>query len=257
MAFPNFKNKHAHDAIFSPKDFILYKKILKMCPKGKAPEAVIICYVKKLFDKIVKEHGSKKLDFFPGQFYLLKGTKNKVAITGRFGIGSPVASVVMEELIALGVKKFINIGAAGTLQKNLKVGDIVLCDKAIRDEGTSHHYIKTSKYSFPSKTLTGEIKKYLDEKNIDYFVGPSWTIDAPYRETVKEARQYQKEGVLTVEMEASALFAVAKYRKVKIASLFAISDSIAELKWKPRFHGKKYRKSIEKIFEIAKEILMD
>jgi len=58
-------------------------------------------------------------------------------------------------------------------------------------------------------------------------------------------------------MEASALFAVAEYRKVEIGALFTISDSLAELEWKPKFHSKKFKKGLQNVFEIAKKVLME
>jgi len=150
----------------------------------------------------------------------------------------------------------VTIGAAGALNRHLEIGDIVLPDRAIRDEGTSHHYFKYAKYSYPSKKTFTKIKKLLDKSGKKYFTGTTWTIDSPYRETVAEVRHYQKEGVLTVEMEASAMFAVAKYRNAEIGALFVISDSLAELEWKPRFHTKKFKKSLENIFKIAVSSLL-
>ena len=120
----------------------------------------------------------------------------------------------------------------------------MVCEKAIRDEGTSHHYLKHSKYAYASKGMTNKIIISLEKLNQKYFIGTSWTIDAPYRETVAEAKQYQEEGVATVEMEASALFAVAQYRNVELGAIFTISDSLAELQWKPKFHLKKTKKGL-------------
>ena len=96
----------------------------------------------------------------------------------------------------------------------------------------------------------------LDRCKVKYHVGTSWTTDAPYRETLAEIRKYQSEGVATVEMEAAALFAVAEYRKVDMGSFFTISDSLAELEWKPEFHGETAKKSLETIFKVAVEVLM-
>ncbi len=224
MAFPNFKNKHANDSMFSPKDYLEYQKKREKYDKFNPPEGVIFCYSKELMEHVLENHKTKKVQRFYGEMYLLSETKNKVAIAGKFGIGAPVVATLLEELIAFGVKRFISIGTAGTLQKNLKVGDLVVCEKAIRDEGTSHHYLKPSKYAYASKVMTQRIENALDALKQKYFVGTSWTVDAPYRETVAEARQYQKEGVATVEMEASALFAVAQYRGVEIGAMFTISD---------------------------------
>ena len=78
----------------------------------------------------------------------------------------------------------------------------------------------------------------MNRARVPYRAGVSWTIDTPYRETVAEARRYQAEGVLCVEMEAAALFAVAKVRALQVASAFTISDSLADLVWNPlEFHG--------------------
>jgi uridine phosphorylase len=123
--------------------------------------------------------------------------------------------------------------------------------RAIRDEGTSHHYLSPGKYAYPSKPLTERLGKVLKDLRKEYHLGTSWTIDALYRETVAEARHDQQDGVATVEMEASALFAVAEHRKVDIAALFTISDSLADLKWRPEFHSLKTREGLEIMYRAA------
>jgi len=256
MAFPNFENKHANDSMFSPSDFLEYRKTKGKHDKFDPPEGVIFCYSRKLMKYILKRHKVRKVQMPPGEMYLINETKNKIAIIGNFGIGAPVVAAILEELIALGVKKFISIGTAGTLQKNLKIGDLIVCEKAIRDEGTSHHYLKASKYAYASKKMTERIKKSLDNLGQKYFLGTSWTIDAPYRETVAEAKQYQKEGVATVEMEASALFAVAKYRKVEMGAIFTVSDSLAELQWSPNFGSKKTKGGLKNLYKAALATLL-
>lgn len=257
MVFPNTKGKHNFDSMFTPKEFMDYRKRVGKYPKFKTPEGVILCYQKKLMEYILKNHKVTRAEGFYGEMYLLNETKGKVAIIGKFGKGSPAAVTLLEELIAFGVKNFISIGTAGTLQKTIPIGSLVVCEKAIRDEGTSHHYAKPSKYSYASEEMTAKIKKVLDNLKQKYYSGTSWTIDAPYRETVAEAKQYQKEGVATVEMEASALFIVAQYRKVELGALFTISDSLAELEWKPKFHSKKTEGGLEKIYKAAVDTLLN
>jgi uridine phosphorylase len=256
MAFPNFKNKHANDSMFNPKDYLDYQRKREKYDKFSPPEGVILCYSKKLMEYVLENHKTTKVQRFYGEMYLLKETKNKVAIIGKFGIGAPVVATLLEELIAFGVKRFISIGTAGTLQKHLNVGDLIVCERAIRDEGTSYHYLKASKYAYASKLLTERIKEALDNLGQKYFIGTSWTVDAPYRETVAEARQYQKEGVATVEMEASALFAVAQYRGVEMGAMFTVSDSLAELQWSPKFHFKKTRGGLETLYKVALAALL-
>jgi uridine phosphorylase len=209
-----------------------------------------------LIESILKNHKTTKIKGFGWEMYLLNKTKNEIAVIGRFGAGAPVAVSTLEELVALGIKSFISIGMAGSLQKNIKLGDLVVCEKAIRDEGTSHHYLKPSKYAYASKKITEEIKKSLNNFGIKYTTGVNWTIDAPYRETVAEVKKYQTEGVSTVEMESSALFAAAQYRMVELGTIFVISDSLAELKWQPGFHFKKIRIKLENLFEVAVGVLL-
>jgi len=251
MTFPNFKGKHSKDSMIEPDAFLKYCKKTDTCPSFSVPKGVIICYNRKLMEYIANNHSVEKVKFFDTDFYLLNDANKKIGIVGNFGIGAPAAGIVLEELIAFGVNNFVSMGTAGSLQKSLLIGDVVVCDKAVRDEGTSHHYVKRSKFAYPSEMITNKIKQSLDKLSIPYIVGSSWTIDAPYRETVAEARKYQKEGVLTVEMEASALFAIAEYRKIKLGALFTISDSLADLEWSPDFHSKQTREGLENLYKVA------
>lgn len=237
--------------MISPKDFVAYEKKYGDIKKFKTPKAIIFCYSKSLMDYIVQTETYKKVRFEHSNLYLLTRTKSRVAIVGGFGIGAPIVVTLLEELIALGVKKFITIGTAGTLQKNIGIGNLVICNKAIRDEGTSYHYARPAKYAYASKNITQKLRNALDKLNRNYFIGTSWTIDAPYRETVAEAKQYQKEGVMAVDMEASAIFSVAKYRKVEAGSLFSISDSLAWLEWDPKFHTKRTKNALVILYDAA------
>lgn len=255
MGFPNLKNKHARAPLYSPGDFLGYLKKTGRYPEFRAPGGMVLCYQRSLLDYVLKNHKTTRVSGICREMYLLDETGGKAAIAGNFGIGAPAAGVVLEELIAFGVKRFISIGTAGTLQKNIKVGDLMVCEKAIRDEGTSHHYAKPSKYAYPSEKITGEIKAALESVGQKYFTGVTWTVDAPYRETVAEVRKYQKEGVATVEMEASALFAIAGCRGAQLGAIFTISDSLAELEWKPEFHSKRTAKGLEALYKAALAVL--
>jgi uridine phosphorylase len=146
------------------------------------------------------------------------------------------------------------MGVAGCLQKSIELGTTIVCDKAIRDEGVSHHYLKSEKYAYPSRILLKRLINTLKEKKLAYEIGTTWTIDAPYRETLVEVRKYRDEGVLTVEMEAAAIFSVAEYLKLNACSIFTISDYLTEEKWELHFHLTK--KHMENLFVIAKDFLL-
>ena len=252
MTFPHYKHKHKEEALPDPIKAVKYSQSQGRMPKS-VPKNIIICYSGTLFNKIIKKYKVKKTIFYR-PFYILKTPKGEIGILGNFGIGAPVTAMYLEELIVLGAKNIIAIGYAGALQKKLAPGNVVVCDKAIRDEGTSHHYLKPSKFTYSSKALTKKIEKTLQKNCISYCKGSTWTTDAPYRETYTEIKQYKKEGVITVEMEASALFAVASIRKVNAATAFIISDILGE-KWDIKYHMA--RKQLEMLFDIAKEALLN
>jgi uridine phosphorylase len=166
--------------------------------------------------------------------------------------GAPAAATVLEELIALGAREFISIGAAGCLQPRCGFGEAVVCTGAIRDEGVSHHYAAAEKFAWPSETLTRRLAQTPAASGTAPQSGLTWTIDAPYRETVAEARSYQAEGVVYVEMEAAALFTVGRYRGVDVAAAFVISDHLlAEERWTHAFGTSTLRQASIRLFDAA------
>jgi uridine phosphorylase len=256
-SYPNFPGKHAADAFFSPQDFVDYRRRTGRMPPFPIPEGVILCYQRSLYEHVLAARDVAQAGGFAGEFYLLADTGGRVGLSGNFGIGAPVATVLLEEFAAFGVRRFISIGTAGALAKELRIGDVVVCDCAIRDEGVSHHYLPPGKYAHASSALTDRLEHALRATGAEPARGTTWTIDTPYRETVAEARHYQQEGVLTVEMEAAALFAVAHYRGVALASAVTISDSLAELVWDPQFHAAPTQSGLERLFRAAVETLLD
>ncbi|MBI4244318.1 MAG: nucleoside phosphorylase [Planctomycetes bacterium] len=254
MTFPNFKNKYGCSSVITPQKLIAYRKKMKAYPRFNPPRNLILCYTGRLLNHVLTNHKTVLVKGFNPPFYLINDTNNQVGVI-RSVLGAPASCMLFEELIALGIKNFISIGEAGGLLTNLAIGDIVVCDRAIRDEGTSHHYLKPSKYSYASKVLTERCKAALASLEVSCRVGTSWTVDAPYRETFAEVKKYQKEGVYTVEMEASALFAVAKYRNVDLSAIFTVSDLLGRKKWKMKAHYSEH--NWEMLFQAAKKALLN
>ena len=158
-----------------------------------------------------------------------------------------MAALVLERLGALGVSKVVSIGTAGSLQRHISIGHTVVCDRAVRDEGVSHHYLAPSQFAHAHPELTARLHAAMGQCTL----GASWTIDAPFRETVEEARHYQAAGILCVEMEAAALMAVAEVRDIQFATAFAISDSLAELQWNPQFRSPETNEGLQRLFRAA------
>ena len=254
MVFPNFDGKHAHDAIISPETVVA--AVLRN-DELVVPDGVVFAYQRAVWEHF-DEMGARIVAGYPGpwrEMRVMNRDNATIGLVGGFGVGAPVAAMILEELIALGVHRFINVGAAGSLLSDCQFGDIVLADAAIRDEGVSHHYVASEKFAYPSEHLTAELATVLERRGVRYRHGTTWTIDAPFRETVAEANSYQAKGVATVEMEASAMFAVATYRDVDIA-VFAISDHLlVNEAWEPGFQSDALRTSLEALLEAAVDTL--
>jgi len=185
----------------------------------------------------------------------LERTGHRVGVVGNIGFGAPMAASVVEEFVALGATHFIAIGTAGALQPGFDVGHPIVCERAVRDEGVSHHYLPSAKYVGASPRLAAALVAELTNRGVAHSSGASWTTDALFRETEDEVQHYRTEGVLCVEMEAAALFAVGSYRRVETASVFVVSDSLADVVWQPRWDSGEVRAALTGVYEAAVSVL--
>jgi uridine phosphorylase len=255
MSIPNVPEKIDSEALFRPADFLAYLGRIGLAASHRpAPDAVILSYQKSLFEHVLETYPCERAKGYFGRFihYVdLPGSPRSIAIAADFGVGAPAAAVALEELIAWGVKEFISMGLAGSLSEDLPPGSLVVCDGAFRDEGTSYHYIEEDVPACPDAALTGRLEAALRDAGLSYAKGPTWTTDAIYRETPLEVRRFRERGALVVEMEAAALFAVAQYRRVPLASCFSVSDTLAYLEWRPDFHAEPTVQGLETLFSCA------
>lgn len=244
------------DVVFSPSEYFNYKKIIEGKIIPEIPSKCIICFEKSFIDYAKKNYKVEEIDWFRKEFHLYKLADENIVMV-NVNYGAALSSIALEELTALGVKEFIVLGSAGTLQNNIPLGSLVIAESAIREEGVSYHYSKPSKYAKCSKELLKKAKQLLEKMdlNLQYFFGTTWTTDSFYRETISKAKRYKSENVLSVDMETSALYTIAKYRLVDILSIFYISDSIANLKWNPDFHKTNSEKIQSIILNLAIKIL--
>ena len=167
-------------------------------------------------------------------------------------VGSPVAAALLEELIARGGSKFVVCGAAAVLKSSIAAGDIIIPTSAVRDEGTSYHYLAPMREVTPTVRVVNLLKDVVEEHECRYFMGKTWTTDAIYRETRGKRARRSQEGCITVEMEASALFAVAQFRAVEIGLLLSAADDVSGVAWDPRDFGRNLS-AREKLFWLAAE----
>jgi uridine phosphorylase len=148
-------------------------------------------------------------------------------IVGRV-VGAPFAVLVAEELFASGCQLLISITSAGQI---LPVGQppyVILIDKALRDEGTSYHYLPSALYSYLEPALQEMVRAHWDHSLVPLHMGASWTTDAPFRETEAMIAQRRAEGILAVEMEAAALYALAQARQFQIICFAHVTNQMGQ-----------------------------
>jgi uridine phosphorylase len=150
------------------------------------------------------------------------------------GVGAPLAAGLLEEMIALGCRNFVACGGAGVLNRELAQGHLVVPIAAVRDEGTSYHYLPPGREVTPSSAAVAAIEGVLRRRNIDYILAKTWTTDGIYRETRARMALRKAEGCVTVEMEAAALFAVAQFRRVQLGQILYSGDNLDADEWDNR-----------------------
>ena len=255
MSLMMSERKYGDKAVIEPDRVIEERKKIGLHPSCPVPVGAIMCYDTAFWQWVCAGPGYVECDGWLKGAYLVPRYDSWILVLKVPGFGAPTAVMTLEELAAFGIKKFVNLGTAGGLKQNMNIGDIVICDRAIRDEGTSHHYLPVEKYAFPCPDLTENLCTVFERKGIQYSKGTSWTTDAPYRETIEELRQYCADGVATVDMEVSALFAIGAYRGVSVSAIFAISDILSEEDWNQGYHSEEKLEGLKQIFEIALEII--
>lgn len=170
------------------------------------------------------------------------------------GQGAPFSVQLLEKMIAAGVKRIIAVSGSGALTNDLKPGDIVVLQSAVRDEGTSYHYLPPAREINASPAAVNAVSRTLDSKNIPFQLVKTWSTDAIFRETPARREARVKEGCRVVEMEAAALYAVARFRGVDIVQIAYAGDLVIPGQWDKRGWDERFEDRI-KLFRLAVEVL--
>jgi uridine phosphorylase len=253
MNFPNFPDKYKNESLLKADDIVAYRKRLGRMLKFKKLNGVLFCLERGLTHRMrwkipVKRIGSMNAD-------VDEVKRNGVAVLTNFGGGSPIVAELAEELAVMGTCRMILITWGGILQPEIKAGDIVICNRAIRDEGTSHHYLTPAKYIDANAQLVDRIASAIRARGKEPILGTTWTTDAPYRETLDEVKQYQDEDVKTVEMESAGLFTIGQVRGVQTASVVVGMDSLATYRWQVPENLDAIMRSLEIVYAACIDVL--
>jgi nucleoside phosphorylase len=150
-------------------------------------------------------------------------------------VGSPMAVLCMEKLIALGAKRIFLVGWCGALQQELEVGTVLLPGQAVCGEGTSRYY-SSDREPKPSAALLACLRATLVKSGVPWQEGRVWSTDAPYRESRKLLEHLQQsQDIAAIDMEYSALCTVARFRGIEFAACMLVSDELWQKQWKPGF----------------------
>lgn len=171
-------------------------------------------------------------------------------------IGAPYAVAVLEKLIALGAAMVLALGWCGSLQTQAPIGALILPEAAVSGDGTSRYYFPATDSHSPHPVLLAHLQQSLERADLPFCRGRVWTTDAFYRETVDLVRGYQAQGVLGVEMELAALFAVGRFRRVPVAGLLLVSDELADLSWQPAYRSEALRQRFRQSRHQAARLIL-
>jgi uridine phosphorylase len=227
--YPILEFDPTQEAIIEPRRLIQPKDLAECC---------VLCFFQEVISGLVEKKQAHVVDTRRSEMgahlvYEAEFEGRRLTVLHP-GVGAPLAAGLLEEMIALGCRKFIACGGAGVLNREIVVGHVVLPTGAVRDEGTSYHYIPPGRDVQPSPEALDALRSVLEKHGVQYIEGKTWTTDAIYRETPAKVRMRRAEGCLTVEMEAAAFFAVAAFRGVSFAQLLYGGDDVSGEAWDGR-----------------------
>lgn len=221
---------HALDqpSAFTAKNLIDDVRRSRQIPSGIVPSLCVLEFDGDITDWLVRDGIAKPFGpwacFHTSMFAMdLEGvTCGIIART----IGGPYAVLIAEQLQAAGAKLIIGLTSAGRVSPDLPLPCLVVATSAIRDEGTSYHYLPPDAEVACKSPVVPLLERELMATGWAVRSGKVWTTDAPYRETKTQLNKWARDGVLAVEMQAASLFAFGVARQASVASVAMVSNAV-------------------------------
>ena len=226
---PLLEHDPVEPPVFLPGNLLEAARVRKGLPKTAVPSGCLLDFDGELVEHLVATGRAVADPAWPCFHTRLFRWKAEGAEYGVIGgtIGAPFAVLVAEELFALGCRALVSISSAGLIAPDLSPPFFLLIEKALRDEGTSHHYLSAGRFSIASPSLMEGVARRMEKTRIPVLKGTSWTTDAPFRETETLIAARREEGVLSVEMEAAALLALGVAIGKPVVCLAHITNAMA------------------------------
>ena len=230
---PTLLSSKQHDApsVFAPADLLREARRQRGLPDEPVP---VVCALDPDGDIVRHLRGAGIVHKAPGwacyhtDMYVTEHAGVSIGIVGS-AVGAPFAVLVAEQLFVSGCRFLVSITSAGQIAPKGPPPYFVLIDRALRDEGTSHHYLPPSAFVEVDRGLADRAFAGLAPLPHLIHRGTSWTTDAPYRETEHDIAAARAEGALAVEMEAAALYAFAHARSRPVLCFAHVTNQMARI----------------------------
>jgi uridine phosphorylase len=215
--------------VFQPTNLLEGARRQKGLAPGGVPAGCLLDMDGELVERLLAS-GRASLDtFWPcfhTKLYRWRKDGGDIGVIGGT-VGAPFAVLVAEELFASGCEALVSISSAGLVASDATPPFFVLIDRALRDEGTSYHYLPSDRYAAADPALTNAVARALSGLLTPLLRGASWTIDAPFRESASLVAARRAEGILSVEMEAAALLAMGRALRRPVTCLAHVTNTMA------------------------------
>ncbi len=221
--------------------FIEPEQLVQPCD---VPEACVLCYFGEAIERLLADRQYMAVNTFRSEgidlpVYVVDYNGTRVGLL-QACVGAPLAAAQLEELTAMGFSEYIVCGACGVLKDDIAAGRFIIPTTAVRDEGTSYHYAPPTREMIADRHAVAVIESVLTANRVPYVKGKVWTTDAFYRETPDKVARRRADGCITVDMEASALMAVAQFRGVTLGAIHYAGDSLAGQQWDHREYNTRF-----------------
>ena len=202
-------------------------------------DKMVITFFPEVIEKLLIQGKIRDAYTIPGEniIKIYRFTERPDVLLTLGQIGCPACAGNLDLFHAMGIRKVMFCGGGGVLDKSIQVGQLLVVEGAIRDEGFSYQYIPASRTIHTDPVVTEKIVAYLEQNDIPYLRGLTWTTDAIFRETEDRIASRQKEGAKIVEMEQAGCIAVAQFRRFTYGALIYGGDDLSGQDW----DGRKWR----------------
>jgi uridine phosphorylase len=213
---------------FTPEALLEAVRVARSLPPGPVPPICILEFDGDLTDWLISTGAAKPWKpwaCFHTTMHALEVEGTACGIVPRT-IGGPYAALIAEQMKSSGAQVVLGLTSAGRVAASVPVPSLVVATEAIRDEGTSYHYLPANRPAVAHAPLADSLLRGLRSLGVSLLSGAVWTTDAPYRETKQQLAEYAQQGVLAVEMQAASLFAFAIVRDIPVGMVAHVTNAV-------------------------------